>query len=337
MIDRSKWSFSCIAIIVLCITHGAEAQDAPSPAKAEPKKDRGEEKAVVETQKPVPSQNEQPKQDAQSETKAETTAQPKSVEQTATPQVVSEPQPENVPEKGPPMRVVSQNPRGAHVDTARPADDDGETAEARIGLGLEINTVWNTDPGFDLFSEDDVSTQVGVWFSYDLLQITKKLTLAGEIGCSIGGVERKPQDDLNFTWEMNSVKPYLAANLRYSVFSWMHPHIRLAGGALFETIEYRLRDQGPYKTKSENEVSGLGTLGAGVTFRTPTSMFESDDGAFASLSLGLLIEAGYTVASSMSMTLDNKHGEDPIETRTAELGELDLSGPYIRTSVLVRF
>jgi len=348
MIDRSKWSFLYLAIFVLCITRGVEAQDVPSPDKSAAKKSQGEEKAAGETQKRIPSQSEpqnqkQKTQEAQSATKAEPDAQQKNDEQTKsdgqteTPPIVSESQSRNVGAEMQPKPTVSRNSGGSPIDQAPPPDRDQEAAQARIGLGLEIDTVWNTDPGFDLFSDDDVSTQVGVWFSYDLLQITKQLTLAGEVGLGIGGVEDQPREDLDLTWSMSSFKAYLAANLRLRVFPWMFPHLKLAGGALFGTLEFQLNDPVPRQTTSEDTTSPLGTIGAGVSFQTPTRMFESSDGAFASLSLGLLIEAGYTIASSMSMTLKTDRDEDPIENRTAALGELDLSGPYIRTSVLVRF
>jgi len=333
-----------------------EAQETPSPTKSAPIASQGEKGTVGETQETVPSQNEQPKQVTQSdkttgqpkqvtqsEKNAETIAQQTSGEQNKgdlqaeSSQTVSESQPGNVLSVQRPKHIVSQSPSGPLVDQAPPSDRDNEVANARIGIGLEIDTVWNTDPGFDLFSEDDVSTQVGVWFSYDLLPITKQLTLAGEVGVGIGGAEHQPQKDLDLTWSMNSFKAYLAANLRLQVFTWMLPHIKLGCGALFGTLELELKDEDQHQTESEDTASPLGTIGAGVTFQTPKGMFEGNDGAFASLSLGLLIEGGYTLASSMSLTLKTERDEDPIENRTAELGELDLSGPYIRTSVLVRF
>lgn len=351
MIDRSKWSFFCLAIVLLCITRGVDAQDVPSREKSTVEKSQGEEKAAGEAQKPVPSQSEQQQQqtqeqktqDAQSEEKGEPAAQQngdepiKSDEQIEAPTTLSESQFRNVGAEEQPNRAVSRNSGGSPIDQAPPPDRDDEVADARIGLGLEIDTIWNTDPGFDLFSDDDVSTQVGVWFSYDLFQIIEQLTLAGEVGLGIGGVEGQPQEDLDLTWSMNSFKAYLAANLRLQAFPWMLPHLKLAVGALFGTLEFQLNERGPVQTTSEDSTSPLGTIGAGVTFQTPTRMFESSDGSFASLSLGLLVEAGYTIASSMSMTLKTDRDEDPIENRTAALGELDLSGPYIRTSVLVRF
>jgi len=333
-----------------------DAQEIPSPAQSAPIASQGEKRTVGDTQRTVPSQNEQPKQETQSnkntgqpkqETQPEKNAptteqqtsdeQKQSEQQTESPPIVSESQPGNIDSEKQPKHIVSQSPSGPLVDQAPPSDRDYEVPNARVGIGLEIDTVWNTDPGFDLFSEDDVSTQIGVWFSYDLLPITEQLTLAGEVGLGVGGAERQPQKDIDLTWSMNSFNAYIAANLRLQVFPWMLPHIKLGCGALFGTLELELKDQKPVQTESEDTISPLGTIGAGVTFQTPKRMFESSDGTFASLSLGLLIEAGYTIASSMSLTLKTDRDKDPIENRTAELGELDLSGPYIRTSVLVRF
>ncbi|MBN1654734.1 MAG: hypothetical protein JXA30_13265 [Deltaproteobacteria bacterium] len=326
-----------LTAILLIVPSAAAGQNDQSAEKSEQEENKREEDLVGDTRQTKP-EREETEQKASSEEQAETAAVKDLEVNTNRAEIESRPQTQIQENNTQTKQFELQNQSDRRVDGSTEPDPDSGNTDPLIALGLEIDTIWNTDPGFDLFSEDDVSTQVGFWFSYDLFSITREIVFVGEIGLGIGGVEDQPQKNLDLSWTMTSVRAYLAANLRYKLFSWIYPHLRVAGGACFGSMEFQLRDD-PNRIQSadENTTSPFGNIGAGITLQTPNRMFENSSGAFASLSLGLLIEAGYTMASPMSLSLETATEDDQIEKRIAGLGDLDLSGPYVRTSVMVRF
>jgi hypothetical protein len=58
----------------------------------------------------------------------------------------------------------------------------------------------------------------------------------------------------------------------------------------------------------------------------------------ASLSVGLLLEGGYTLVGPASLALDpTDTPSQAIDLQEPTLGELNRAGPYIRTSLVIRF
>ena len=68
-------------------------------------------------------------------------------------------------------------------------------------------------------------------------------------------------------------------------------------------------------------------------------MFEKRNGGLASLSFGLMVEAGYTLAGPIALALDAEEAPAAraIPITESELGELNGSGPYLRASLATRF
>jgi hypothetical protein len=121
--------------------------------------------------------------------------------------------------------------------------------------------------------------------------------------------------------------------VRWDACTFLAPHLRLAGGAsLFE-----LQLDGNNFQESDSAVSGFGSLGAGFLLHTPARSFETRSGKYASLSFGLLLEGGYALRSPVDFALRTVRDQRAIDVVNARLGRLDLSGPYIRTSLVVRF
>jgi hypothetical protein len=336
--NRSKCSFLYLTALLLSIAGGVKGQAEPNAKPSEPEKSQGELKETGKNDVSAPIQN----TSEQTTTKAESTAQGaesrKSGETTEQPKPLSEPQPQVIQEVKESSPIKLTNEIRPPVDKPKPSGGNTDSIDAPFGLGLEVDALWNTDPGFDLFSKHDVTAQFALWFSYDILPVTKQFVLAGEVGFGLGGVSDETRQSLDFKWSMQNYKTYLAANLRWLALPWMHPHLRLAGGASFDTVDFKLAESNSLlQSKAKKDTySGFISLGGGVTFQTPTGLFNDIDEMFASLSLGLLVEGGYTIASPISLSL-NKAGRNEIEKKTADLGKLDLSGAYIRTSLLARF
>ncbi len=207
-------------------------------------------------------------------------------------------------------------------------------AGAAFAIGASVDAVFHHDKGYDLFANDDVAPRLGLWAGHDLAAFSRDLILAAELGW---GVESEEQPglyggSLHTTLVTHTFQA--GASLRWVLLPWLQPQLRLAGGASQLHMELT---SGTELTNKADAVSPLGSLGAGVLLRTPTRLFENNRGELASLSFGVLIEAGYALRGAVNFKLTQPQGPRDIAVSGAKLGELSLSGPYIRTSVVVRF
>jgi hypothetical protein len=224
---------------------------------------------------------------------------------------------------------------------AQRADDEREPtpraygdAGAALALGVSLDTPWYTDPGFDLFHDQDVTTRLGLWAAYDVLSLQRDLIVATELGW---GREQESARGLRggaLRSELETHAFFAGAQLRWVPLGMLQPYARLAGGAARVEMELHAGAQ----SFDDDGVSPFGSLGLGVLVRTPTRMFESRRGNYASLSFGLMLEGGYTLAAPVEMKLDGRGpGERDIALIEADLGELSRSGPYARVSWIARF
>jgi hypothetical protein len=119
------------------------------------------------------------------------------------------------------------------------------------------------------------------------------------------------------------------------LFSWLDPQLRASAGVT--RLAFELDTLGDSGTFDDHAASGFGALGAGVMLHTPAGILENRHGEFASFSFGVLVEGGYALRSGVVVNPSQKASAHAIPITQAELGELALSGPYVRSSVLVRF
>jgi hypothetical protein len=216
-------------------------------------------------------------------------------------------------------------------------------AGAAIAIGISVESPWYTDPGFDVFRDEDRTTRFGLWAAHDLISLQPDLILAAELGW---GREHESENGLlggTLRSELDTHAFFAGVQLRWVPLAMLQPYARLAGGAAL--LDAELHTNAPAEEFDEDElspfgdaVSPFGSLGAGVMLRTPTRMFENRRGGNASLSFGLMLEGGYTLAKPVEFTLDGEGpGERDIALAESELGTLDRSGPYARLSFVVRF
>ncbi len=274
----------------------------------------------------------------------------------AAPASAATPQPAEVvpaaPQSTPPLAVPTPHPTWTSADVARVramlrthravGAADGATqapspvvhgdAGAPFAVGFSVDAVFYHDKGYDLFANDDVTPRFGLWAGYDVLKLTDHLFMAAELGW---GVEHEKQDGVLGALHTDLVSHTFdaAASLRYVLFPWLQPQARLSAGATWLTAE--LQSDGE-ATNRDHAVSPIVTLGGGFLLRTPPRLFETNDGRLASASVGVQVEGGYALRGSASFALGDGHGAQ-IPLRQAELGELTLSGPYVRTSLVTRF
>jgi hypothetical protein len=200
-------------------------------------------------------------------------------------------------------------------------------------FALSLDSVFYTDVGYDLFDDDNVSTRLGLWAGYDIAELAPRTTLAIELGFGAEAQEQGIwQGALRTKFESQTFSA--GASLRYALFSWLDPQLRASTGITRLAFELETDDATGF---DDHAISGFGALSAGVLVHTPAQLLENRLGQFASLTIGLLIEGGYALRSSVNVDPTRKAADHAIPITEAELGELALSGPYVRSSVVVRF
>jgi hypothetical protein len=233
-------------------------------------------------------------------------------------------------------RAATGDPSAAPVASApapQPEARHGD-AGAAIAVAASIELPWNTDPGYDAFAEDDVAPRFGVWATYDLLALREDIFVAAGAGIDFESAQENGLLGGQLDTELDAIAVYGTAVARYVPVSWLQPHVRLSGGAQRVNVQLDVA----FERFKDAATLPFGTLGAGLTLRSPTRLFESRRGTFAALSFGVMVEGGYALVAPLSVTLD---GDGPAETdialAEAELGELERSGPFMRVSLVARF
>jgi hypothetical protein len=223
---------------------------------------------------------------------------------------------------------------GTNAPPQPPAPVVHGNAGAAFGLGLSADAIFHNDVGFRLFDERKASSRLGIWASHDLATLKPRWIVDGELGF---GVEANDANNLfngDVQAHLGTSTFHGALSLRWDACSMFAPHVRVSGGVSLLDLELNLSGE---PSEKDHAVSGFGALGAGFLVHTPARLFESRNGKLASLSLGIMFEAGYALRSAVDFALKNHGDSRSIEVVNAKLGRLDLSGAYVRTSLVARF
>ncbi|HMI93930.1 MAG TPA: hypothetical protein VK509_21295 [Polyangiales bacterium] len=242
------------------------------------------------------------------------------------------------------MQAMLARAREAHrqrdqVEEREPDPVHGD-AGAAFALGLSFDAPWYDDPGYDVFSEEDsdVAGRLGLWVAYDFASLSDDVIAAVELGWGHESAEGRVLDVAETKLTTNVA--YAGATMRWVPLSWLQPHLRLAGGAAIVDARLVAANETFHDGAGgvfEDMISPYGSAGLGFSLRTPTRMFENRRGRFASLSFGLMVEGGYTLAAPVDVALEGpKASARDIPVAEPALGELERSGPYIRVSLVGR-
>jgi len=211
--------------------------------------------------------------------------------------------------------AVDRGPRTPQPRRAPPS------AGAPFSVGVRATVLWNSDPSYDLFAEHDVKVRGSIFAAYDLWSIQPDIIAAVEL--AYGGDSQKGRLLERFDTDLERQLATAGVDVRYVLWPWLQPHMRLATGLHYTqtTIDAETGDG-----TNDSHYAPVGQLGAGVTVRTPTRLFQSSRGRFAAVSLGLKLEAGYLAVPSAT-----------VEVGDATVGELSQSGAYLEAAAVVRF
>ena len=224
--------------------------------------------------------------------------------------------------------------RDAREAAAVQAERQPSDGIPRFTVAGSVESLFYADSGYDLFDdEDDLSTRLGLWVGYDVARLSPSTTVAVELGFGAESLESTIWNGAIQT-QLDALTLTAAVALRYSLFPWLDPQLRIAAGGSRLTFELETTNAGTF---DDSALSPLGAVGVGLVFHTPPRVLENRHGNFATLSFGLLVEGGYAVRSAVEPELKSSTESNAIPLTRASLGELGLSGPYLRSSLLARF
>lgn len=312
-------SLSCLALFSLLLTGPLHAQEAPPPAA--PTGPRPMESAPAAPQTPP------------AEAAAATSAAPPSKPPTP-------PQPGSPPPASqyvyqswdlPPPGFARQGDARGHLPPPRlqaiePRRYGKGGAPIAIGIGAAYQ--FRSDNGYERLGAEKPQTELDIFASYDVWQPLTKLVVAA--GASYRRGEDGSEGDLSV------IRHALLGEVvaRYKWLGWFSPHARLALG--WQHMHAELAEDDSSLALEDNADKAIGMVGAGLTVHTPHRAFETHRGRFASLSFGVLFEAGYSVTSAAQFNL-RAQSDGEVAQRAVSVGKLDASAGFLRVLAVTRF
>lgn len=232
----------------------------------------------------------------------------------------------------PPRRVVFLVPAKHPVRRPRVYGDAG--APFAVGMGMRLS--WPADAGYGFAGIEETQRRFDLFASYDVFQPTSRVVVAAGAGFRTllgGDGDRGEIHERTFLGDLT---------VRYTATSWLFPHVRAAAGAAYTDLSIRdenLSADGNLGVDFEkDDWTATGELGAGLTLRTKARTFETRSGHVSSLSFGLLVEGGYSLAAAMPVKLSPADSPSSgVPLTTTKLGTLDRSAPYLRIAAVARF
>lgn len=262
-------------------------------------------------------------------------APPSAPQQTATPPLNTQPAapPSAAPHSAPSLPPVTayRTPQRYHLASPRlhaiePRRHGNAGAPWTVAVGGSL--LWRNDRAQRVLLDDERTGALELFAAHDVWSPFRGAVLA--LGASLRSERARGEDDQ----DLRSYAVQAEALARYGVTSWLWPHVRAAVGGV--TTRLQQRDSAAGIDFEDRSGSALGTFGAGFTLRTPTRMFETHGGRLASLSMGVLVEGGYTVAKDADLTL-RPTTDSEVQRATFSLGAVQRSAPYLRIMGVLRF
>ncbi len=268
---------------------------------------------------------------------AEQTAPPPAPEPAAAPAVAEQAPAAQAPP--PPPLVVAPPPapsaplpppRANPALDQQPEPDDGQLGSHQKNLffGAGVRTSFITSEGFDPFSEEDALPQFSL-HAGAVMMTADALSVAVLGGWDYGQTK---SNALGATTELDLHRLWLGAEGRYHFLRRLYGYGRLVPAAIHSSAS--LRD-----TVARAERSADSWLfGADVSLGAAYELFGKNRGASSSARGWLALAGGYGFVSGSDLILEVEDGDTaPIRTAALDLGELALSGPFVRVDFTLSF
>lgn len=182
------------------------------------------------------------------------------------------------------------------------------------------------DGGYDLFSEDDVLTQVSLTAGRAFYSVDRfSVAVSGLF--EMGGSEATTR---GMQAEYANQRFGLSLEGRYHVRHWLYGYVRVAPSAMHGEATLTPSSGASY----ENDSWGASVDGAlGLALRP----FGSSDGRKSGARFFVFAEGGYGVAQEQELSLTPSGNVTPDRAQPLELGVLDTSGVLMRFGAMLTF
>lgn len=243
------------------------------------------------------------------------------------PELVAPPPTETV-SRAPAPATLEPEPEPAPAGVARPPQIDAPQPKKAPGefpfaVLVAYTPQWNTHSGYDLFDDDNVGQFWGLGATYDLMEVADSTALVVELGWA---TKSEDFSSALTTTAMTTHEFSAAVSAHYRMLPMVGPHLRLAAGLW--RWNAKLEGDSLGEDFDDKGTEPFVRIGAGVSAEHTLGV---------RLAAGLLAEGGFTLARGAQMELYPVDPGEAITTRTASLGTLGLSGPYLRFAGLMRF
>ena len=190
--------------------------------------------------------------------------------------------------------------------------------------------------GYHLFSNDDRAWRIAVGIGYDLMKLPQHWVLAveaGYVGEPYHGIDATPASG-SFTGHLSASTVTLGSSIRWAMTPWLAPYGRV--GFVVSRVAMDLDAQSLQTSNGTSSGSSWALhnwtegalLGAGAMVSMPPQN---------RVAVGLLLEGGVWLQSSVEMQLQRDLPSGAIATSGAVVGNLENTGPYLRIAGVLRF
>lgn len=195
-----------------------------------------------------------------------------------------------------------------------------------LSVQFDVMPVWQKSNGFDLFSDKDISTRLGLSAAYDVVEITPRLPLSVELGWTSESLDSLPlAGALDTSFSASNFHGGIKA--RHQLLSFLAPYASASFGVSRAKVGF---NPSPVDTERKFETVSwkpFGMLGAGLALMLPVEN---------AVMLGVSAEGGYLLSGSVPLRLEPHGSSDALPTSGANFGNLGRSGPYLRFGLFVR-
>ncbi len=226
---------------------------------------------------------------------------------------------------------VLAQPSAASPRSTTDAERPKVPLSAHYFLGLALDSTYNKDAAWDYFSTDDVDQRFGLMLMWDATELGASV-LSLEALLASGESEQVGQRGEIYEGRLTQTDLGLGVQLRYPLWRWFAPYVRLSGGA---TLTDGLLDTLDGVAKVD-KARYFATAGGGLALFSSPIRLSATRRRANSLGAALMVDGGYRLAPAVTFELPAETG-GRIRTPAVPLGDVQTRGAFMRIALLAHF
>ncbi len=201
---------------------------------------------------------------------------------------------------------------------------------APFQASMALDVIWRPDRGYDVFTDAQVSAGFGLTFARTFTARGSRIEFGAEVGWRLDGVAGRFAQRFNSALWTNTFTG--GVHVRLAVAPFFLPFVRVAGGGAI--TETRLTADDSSGALVGNAWSAVGIAGLGVMLRTPNGF--AREGVGSRVGFAFSVEGGAQLFSTTTLVVtpeaprDDRVAREQIPLRSATLGDVQQSAPYMR-------